>query len=82
MVLTCNCKFSRRNEGRSGADFQDARYGSGRRVHNRFKMSDGTKMGRCTVCGNERQISQAKLKAATKTDPGLSLNAFLPRKKQ
>ncbi len=64
MILSCTCKNAFRQtigghriaEGPRGADFQDARYGSGRRVHNRC-ASGGYN---CTVCGNERPAGNVK----------------------
>ena len=41
-IIKCECK----NE------FQDKRYGKGRRLANQTKKSDG-KVFRCTVCGKE-----------------------------
>lgn len=39
---------------KQGAQFQDARYGSGRRLHNE-RVKDGKRKGwTCTVCGKEK----------------------------
>ena len=42
-ILACTCKH----------DYQDKKYGRGKRVHNR-KASKSTHNFKCTVCGYER----------------------------
>jgi methionyl-tRNA synthetase len=48
MVYPCNC----RNE------FQDQRYGAGRRLH-----TESSKGDKCTVCGNRKSPTTKVLKA-------------------
>jgi hypothetical protein len=43
-ILDCGCDH----------DFQDKRYGKGKRVHNPAKADNGVKY-RCTVCGKEQK---------------------------
>jgi len=44
-ILPCDCTHQ----------YQDARYGTGRRVHNRGKqIAVGKYLWRCTVCGKTR----------------------------
>lgn len=46
MILRCSCL----------SDFQDKRYGLGLRLFNQGKASPGSRLYRCTVCGNERNV--------------------------
>jgi len=46
-ILTCTCQH----------DFQDKRYGKGKRVHNPCKKGNAI---RCTVCGNEKNNPEKK----------------------
>ena len=65
MILSCTCKNAfrvtcngpRRAEGPRGADFQDSRYGTGRRVHNRVKSTNPAKYC-CTLCNTERSAGK------------------------
>jgi hypothetical protein len=45
MILNCTCK----------SEYQDEKYGKGRRVHNPMQKSpNGPQEWRCTVCKTER----------------------------
>lgn len=46
MLIKCDCK----------SDFQDKTYGQNTRVANRIVVKSGDKkIGRCTICGNEKE---------------------------
>jgi hypothetical protein len=53
MILHCDCKTARGiYKGTAGVDYQNHKYGHGKRVHNPTK---GDKPSyRCTICNNER----------------------------
>jgi hypothetical protein len=56
-IISCNCK----NE------FQDTRYGQGRRVHNQMKDQGAQKQWRCAVCQKETSGAQPVVKVAVAT---------------
>ena len=44
MIKSCTCQH----------DYQDKKYGKGKRVHNKITKSDKNLNWRCTVCGKEK----------------------------
>ena len=46
-IIKCRCK----------SEFQDERYGKGKRVHNQTTKNNG-RTYRCTVCGNETESGE------------------------
>jgi len=50
MILKCNCKH----------DYQDKRYGPGRRVHN-LCVKGGKVAHRCTVCSNVKELQKSQV---------------------
>lgn len=58
LKLPCTCR----------SEFQDQQHGTGLRLHNQTRKSEGT-MYRCTVCGTERtRPGKPKVKAKTAED--------------
>jgi hypothetical protein len=63
MLLHCGCTATS-SGNKLGADFQDARYGKGMRVHTpKVTAKDAPKQYRCTVCSKERTKPGAVEKA-------------------
>ena len=57
MIVNCTCT-SDSNGNTNGADFQDVRLGKGRRIGNPTKDTNvNRRIGRCTVCGQIRDIA-------------------------
>ena len=54
MILKCDCQETRKGE-RAGADYQDTKYGPGRRVHTPATDSQKKRVWRCTICTTERK---------------------------
>lgn len=54
MVLSCDCKSSRKGNDRA-VRYQDTKYGKGKRVHNKAVGPNNTVVYRCTICGTERE---------------------------
>lgn len=70
IVLSCGCT-STATGNRSGALYQDARFGKGNRAHT-MTAKDTPKTFRCTVCSHERTkpgpVESAKQKKAKDED--------------
>ncbi len=45
MVLSCTCKH----------EYQDQKYGQGKRIHNEIPGQNGPPSWQCTICDNSRQ---------------------------
>ena len=54
VITSCKCKH----------EFQDQRYGVGNRVHSTTekKAATGAVIVRCSVCKNEKEVSQSKVR--------------------
>ena len=50
MILKCDCKH----------EYQDKKYGEGKRVHNPFPDNNGTTSYRCTICGKGKSKENKK----------------------